>query len=97
MRAQLIAIGDEANRRIGTVIILRDVTHDALAERLKDGFVAHIARDMERPVGIIKLAGELLSAQPEDAAVNQRCCWINCCEMLMSLISWRWNWWIFRS
>ena len=72
VRAQLIAIGDEANRRIGTVVILRDATHDALAERLKDGFVAHIARDMERPVGVIKLAGELLSAQPEDADVNQR-------------------------
>ena len=72
VRAQLIAIGDEANRRIGTVIILRDVTHDALALRLKDGFVAHIARDMERPAGIIKLASELLSGQPEDAAVNQR-------------------------
>lgn len=72
VRAQLIAIGDEANRRIGAVIILRDVTYDALAERLKDGFVAHIARDMERPVGVIKLAGELLSGEPEDAAVNQR-------------------------
>lgn len=72
VRAQLIAIGDEGHRRIGTVIILRDVTHDALAERLKDGFVAHIARDMERPVGVIKLASELLSGQPEDAAVNQR-------------------------
>jgi len=72
VRAQLIAIGDEANRRIGTVIILRDVTHDALAVRLKDGFVAHIARDMERPAGIIKLASELLSGQPEDAAINQR-------------------------
>ena len=72
VRAQLIAIGDDANRRIGTVIILRDVTHDALAERLKDGFVTHIARDMERPIGVIKLASELLSGQPEDAAVNQR-------------------------
>jgi len=71
VRAQLIAIGDDANRRIGTVIILRDVTHDALAERLKDGFVTHIAREMERPVGVIKLASELLSGQPEDAAVNQ--------------------------
>ncbi len=70
-RAQLIAIGDEANRRIGTVIILRDVTYDALAERLKDGFVAHIGRDMERPLGVIRLAGELLSGQPEDADVNQ--------------------------
>ncbi len=72
VRAQLIAIGDEANRRIGTVIILRDVTHDALALRLKDGFVTHIAREMERPVDVIKLASELLSGQPEDAAVNQR-------------------------
>lgn len=71
VRAQLIAIGDEANRRIGTVIILRDVTYDALAERLKDGFVAHIGRDMERPLGVIRLASELLSGQPEDAAVNQ--------------------------
>ena len=71
VRAQLIAIGDDANRRIGTVIVLRDVTYDALAERLKDGFVTHIAREMERPVGVIKLAGELLSGQPEDAAVNQ--------------------------
>ena len=72
VRAQLIAIGDEAERRIGTVIILRDVTHDALAERLKHGFVSHIAREMERPSGVIKLASELLSGQPEDAAVNQR-------------------------
>lgn len=71
-RAQLIAIGDESNRRIGTVVILRDVTYDALAERLKDGFVTHIARDMEKPVGVIKLASELLSALPEDSAVNQR-------------------------
>jgi len=31
MRAQVVAIGDENKRRIGTVIILRDVTHDALA------------------------------------------------------------------
>ena len=71
-RAQLIAIGDESSQRIGTVVILRDVTYDALAERLKDGFVAHIARDMEKPVGVIKLASELLSALPEDSEVNQR-------------------------
>ena len=71
-RAQLIAVGDENRRRIGTVVILRDVTYDALAERLKDGFVRHIASEMERPVSVIKLAAELLSGQPEDSAVNQR-------------------------
>ena len=70
IRAQLIAIGDEENRRVGTVIILRDVTHDALAERLKDGFVTHIVHEMESPASVIKLASELLSAQPEDAAVQ---------------------------
>ena len=72
LRAQLIAIGDDNGQRIGTVIILRDVTYDALAERLKNGFVTYIAADMERPVGVIKLATELMSAQPEDAAVNRR-------------------------
>ena len=72
LRAQLSAIGDEGGQRIGTVIILRDVTHDALALRLKDGFVAHIVRELGGSVNVIKLATELLSAQPEDAAVNQR-------------------------
>ena len=72
VRAQLIAVGDENRRRIGTVIILRDVTYDALAERLKDGFARHIAAEMESPVSVIKLAAELLSGQPEDSAVNQR-------------------------
>ena len=72
VRAQLIAVGDENGQRIGTVIILRDVTYDALAERLKDGFVRHIAEEMESPVSVIKLAAELLSGQPEDSAVNQR-------------------------
>lgn len=72
VRAQLIAVGDENRRRIGTVIILRDVTYDALAERLKVGFARHIAEEMESPVSVIKLAAELLSGQPEDSAVNQR-------------------------
>ena len=71
-RAQLIAIGDERRRRIGTIILLRDVTYDALAERLQDGFARHIADEMQSPISVIKLAGELLSGQPEDLAVNQR-------------------------
>ncbi len=72
VRAQLIAIGDDQRRRIGTVVILRDVTYDALAMRLKDGFVSHISAAMEKPVSVIRLASELLSGQPEDAAINQR-------------------------
>ncbi len=72
VRAQLVAVGDESRRRIGTVIILRDVTYDALAERLKDGFARHIAEEMESPISVIRLASELLSGQPEDSAINQR-------------------------
>ena len=70
-RAQFIAIGGDDGQRIGSVIILRDVTYDALAERLKNGFVTHIAREMQHPVSVVKLAGELLSGQPEDASLNQ--------------------------
>ncbi len=72
VRARLVAIGDDGGRRIGTVVILADVTQQALADRLREGFAAHIARDMERPISVIKLASELLSGQPEDAAVNER-------------------------
>lgn len=72
VRAQVVAIGDEDKRRIGSVIILRDVTHDALAQRLKDGYISQIARELETPMSIIKLAGELLNARPEDAAVNRQ-------------------------
>ena len=72
VRAQVVAIGDENKRRIGSVIILRDVTHDALAQRLKDGYVSQLAQELETPMSIIKLAGELLNARPEDAAVNRQ-------------------------
>lgn len=72
VRAQVVAIGDDDNRRIGTVIILRDVTHDALGQRLKDGYVTHIARELEAPMSVVKLASELLSAEAEDASVNRQ-------------------------
>lgn len=72
MQAQIVAIGDDDHQRIGTIIILRDVTHDALAERLKDGFVTHISHELKTPMTVIKLASELLSAQPEDAPVNRK-------------------------
>lgn len=72
VQAQLVAIGDDDGKRMGTVIILRDMTHDALSERLKDGFVTHISHELKTPMTVIKLASELLSAAPEDAPVNRR-------------------------
>jgi len=72
LRAQLIVIGDENQGSIGTVILLRDMSYAALAQRLKDGFVAQLAQDMSKPATVLKLGAELLSAQPEDSAVNER-------------------------
>ena len=72
VKAQIVAIGDEQNQRMGTIIILKDVTHDALSERLKDGFVTHISHELKTPMTVIKLASELLSAAPEDAPVNRK-------------------------
>jgi len=72
VKAQIVAIGDEDSQRVGTIIILRDVTHDALSERLKDGFVTHISHELKTPMTVIKLASELLSAAPEDAPVNRK-------------------------
>lgn len=71
VRAHLVAIGNDAGERIGTVIILRDVTYDALAQRLRDGFVTHIAKEMKAPISVIKLAGELLEGEPDDVAFNR--------------------------
>lgn len=70
--AQIVAIGDENGQRIGTIIILRDVTRDALAERIKDGFVTHISHELKTPMTVIKLASDVLNGAPEDAPVNRR-------------------------
>jgi len=72
VKAQIVAIGDEEGQRVGTLILLNDVTHDSLSERLKDGFVTHISHELKTPMTVIKLASELLSAAPEDAPVNRK-------------------------
>ena len=72
--AQLAAIGDQHGSRIGTLIILRDVTSDTLAERLKDSFVTHISHELKTPMTVIKLASEVLAGQPEDEPAQPAAC-----------------------
>jgi two-component system sensor histidine kinase ResE len=72
IKAQIVAVGDEHNKRIGTLIILKDVTRDSLSERLKDGFVTHISHELKTPMTVIKLASELLNAAPEDMPANRK-------------------------
>lgn len=70
--AQLAAVADSQGQRIGTMIVLRDVTRDALADRLKDQFVTAISHELRTPMTVIKGASEVLASLPADQPVNRR-------------------------
>jgi signal transduction histidine kinase len=59
--AQLAAVAGDDGRRLGTMIVLRDVTRDALAERLKNQFTLSISHELNTPMQVIKSASELIS------------------------------------
>ena len=46
--------------RLGTVIVMRDVTAEVEAERLKDDFITHVSHELRTPLTAIKGYGELL-------------------------------------
>ncbi len=60
--AQLAAVADETGARLGTLIVLRDVTREALAERLKDHFVTAISHELRTPMAVIKGVSEMIAA-----------------------------------
>lgn len=70
--AQLAAVAGDDGQRVGTMIVLRDVTRDALADRLKDHFVTAISHELKTPMTVIKGMSEVLSSMPEDQAPNRR-------------------------
>lgn len=70
--AQLAAVGNDDGERLGTMIVLRDVTRDALADRLKDQFVTAISHELKTPMTVIKGMSEVLKSQPEDKPPNRR-------------------------
>lgn len=72
LNAQLAALGNRDGERIGSIIILRDITRDALAERIKSSFVAHISHELNTPMNVMRVASEILSNQPEDSPPNRR-------------------------
>jgi signal transduction histidine kinase len=69
--AQLAAVGDSQGNRLGTMIVLRDVTRDALTERLKNQFILSISHELNTPMTVIKGMSELLAGQPEDQPANR--------------------------
>jgi len=70
--AQLAAVFSPEGTRIGTVIVLRDVTREALADRLKDEFVSQVTHELRTPLTAIKGMSEVLLNQPADRPPNRK-------------------------
>jgi signal transduction histidine kinase len=52
--------------------VLRDVTRDALADRLKDQFVTAISHELRTPMTVIKGVSEILAGTPADQPLNRK-------------------------
>ena len=70
--ATLAAVTDSDGERIGTLIVLRDVTQEALSERLKDNFVTAISHELRTPMNVIKMSTEVLTGASKKAPANRR-------------------------
>lgn len=70
--AQLAAVANDEGQRLGTMIVLRDFTREAVADRLKDQFVTAISHELKTPMTVIKGMSEVIIGQPADAPVNRR-------------------------
>lgn len=70
--AQLAAVADQDGNRLGTIIVLRDVTHEALSERLKDHFITAISHELRTPMAVIKGVSEVIMAADQSGMPNRR-------------------------
>lgn len=70
--AQIVAITDQKNIRIGTMMILSDITHENLASRMKNSFVTHISHELITPLAPLRVASEILLNTPEDKPANRK-------------------------
>jgi len=70
--AQLAIVADEDGTRLGTVLMLRDVTRDALSDRLKDQFITQMSHELRTPLAAIKGMSDVLLALPEDRPPNRK-------------------------
>ena len=72
LAGQVAAVSDSDGNRFGTVIVLRDVTRTALAERLKDDFITQVSHELRTPLTAIKGMSDVLLSQPPDRPPNRR-------------------------
>lgn len=70
--AQLAAVANNGGERLGTMLILRDITQDTLADRLKEQFVTALSHELKTPMTVIKGMSEVLLGSPQDQPANRR-------------------------
>jgi signal transduction histidine kinase len=63
------AVWTDDGQRLGTVLVLRDVTAEVEAEHLKDAFIAHVSHELRTPLTAVKGYSELLLA---GSALNEQ-------------------------
>ncbi len=66
------AVRTDEGRHLGNVIVLRDVTAEVEAERLKDAFVAHVSHELRTPLTAIKGYNALVLASAGDRLDEQQ-------------------------
>lgn len=69
---QKAAVRTDEGRHLGNVIVLRDVTAEVEAERLKDAFVAHVSHELRTPLTAIKGYNALVLASAGDRLDEQQ-------------------------
>lgn len=69
--AHSAAVRTDEDERLGTVIVLRDVTAEVEADQLKDAFVEHVSHELRTPLTVIKGYSSLLLATA-GAALNDQ-------------------------
>ena len=60
LSAVIAPVKTPAHQELGTVIVLRDVTREAEAESLKDGFITTVSHELRTPLTAVKGYSELL-------------------------------------
>src|SRR5260221_13367429 len=70
--ARLAAVATPEGFPLGTIIVLTDVTREALADRLKDEFVTQLTHELRSPLTAIKGMSEVLLSQPDDRPPNRK-------------------------
>jgi PAS domain S-box-containing protein len=81
LRCEVSMVGDGKGKVIGTVIVLRDITHEKEVDRMKSEFVSTVSHELRTPMTIIResvsqvmdgLLGEINEGQKKNLMMSQK-------------------------